>query len=120
MIKSFQNFNESKNDCVFYKIIENEYLICDVNCCSESDRTFDMKFFDLANNKKLLKILNLNYYEDILKFNISLSHSDEKIFNKLKKNPTIRLLVQNYDKLVDVLEIFKPDDIRVSVRKYNL
>jgi hypothetical protein len=40
---------------MFYYISEARFLICDIELSSKSVRTFDMLFFDLANNDKLFE-----------------------------------------------------------------
>jgi hypothetical protein len=40
--------------------VKDKYLIADPTACDSSDRTIDLTFEDLATNKELLNILNLD------------------------------------------------------------
>jgi hypothetical protein len=123
-MKNYKLFCENKDQGYFYKIHFNEdgvedYLICDTNMCAKSDRTFDIEFFDFVKNKKLQKVLFdifVKRTEILIDF---LVHDNQKR-KKLLTNPTIRILAEKDDILLDLLEIFDPDDIRVAIRKYNL
>ena len=93
----------------FYYISVNNFLICDVELCSESERTFDMPFFDLANNEALLNKLGLYYiqgnfgatftYESRAKwfcgYLSAFSTNKDELYQKLITNPTVRLLITN-------------------------
>jgi len=114
--------DNSKYEDNFYYIVKEKFTICDLKYCAKSERTFDIKFFDFAKNKELLNILNIDHYYNIEQF---ISHflrvlDKDKQTEKLLKNPTLRILVQDGNLFLDVLEIFNPDDIRVVARKYNL
>lgn len=109
-----------KTNNFFYFSQINKYLICDVESCSKSERTFDMPFFALANNEKLLNKLALyfiqgNYgvrytYESRAKWfcgylsSLSLD-DDNKKYNKLITNPTVRLLIEDETLLKEVKDI---------------
>lgn len=121
MITNF--YEHSNKDFFYYIIVENKFLICDFDCCSKSERTFDIRFDDLVINKELQEILfsNWTYDGDRLNFAKSISSFDKNKINKLiTKNPKLRILVQNPDLFIDVLGVFNPDDIRVKIKKYNL
>jgi len=123
MITKFDKFYESVEN-FFYYIRERVFLICDIDYCSESDITFDIRFNDLVKNETLIKILfpfyNYNYHsnEDFAKY--LTSFDNKKIKKLLNNNPKLRILVQDPELFIDVLGIFKPDDIRVSIKKYNI
>jgi len=108
----------------FYKIKDKRFLICDINCCKKSERTFDITVKEFAENNALQKTLdicnsdNIQDFSDCLAY-IGFNKVDEKR-QKLLKNPTLRILVEDPELLIDVLEILKPDDIRVYMRKYNV
>lgn len=94
-----------------------QYSICDLECCAKSERTFDMSFYDLANNEKLLSQLNLYYmgggfgvsytYESRAKwfcaylaaFSMEDGERHDSHYKKLLTNPTIRLLITNEELL---------------------
>lgn len=93
----------------FYFISDGRYLISDLDFCSKSDRTFDIQFFDLANNAKLLNELCLYYIQG--NYGVTYTHEsrgkwfagyisafgdENKRRNKYKKcikNPMVRLLI---------------------------
>lgn len=96
----------------FYFISKGQYTICDVDFCSPSERTFDISFFDLANNEKLVNKLKLIYIHGIF-LNIVTYESRAKFFSgylsafsndrekekakyeKLITNPMVRVLVED-------------------------
>lgn len=47
----------------FYFISPGQYTICDLEYCRKSDRTIDVKLFDLANCEKILNLLHLYYLQ---------------------------------------------------------
>lgn len=105
-IKKMKDFIKDRN--YFYYIDKDAFLICDPENCSESDRTFDINFFDIANNEGLCNLLHLYYmqgnygarytYESRAKWfcgymsAFSTKDSDEK-YNKLLTNPVVRVLI---------------------------
>ena len=110
-----------EEDHYYYTIKEGIFLVCDLDCCAKSERTFDIRFDDFATNKKLQEVLFSKYQSDRIFFAEKLSYYDKKKSNKLlDKNPKLRILVQDTDLFVDVLEVFHPDDFRVKVKKYNI
>lgn len=126
MIIKFDKFFESydKNNDYYYIIKDEKFLICDIGACSKSDRTFDMKFYDLVENKKLIEVLFPKYNMENINLEDFASHlvrfDHDKFIKLTTKNPKLRLLIQDPNLFIDVLEIFHPDDIRVRARKYNL
>jgi len=104
----------------FYFIKGREYFICDPEYCAESERTFDMPFFDLANNEALLAKLQLYYMQGnygvrytprsraewfagyISAFN---PDTEGEKREKLLTNPTIRLMVEDEKLLEQVKKI---------------
>jgi hypothetical protein len=126
-MKNYKLFCEKKGEGYFYKIHFNDigiedYLICDLEMCAKSHRTFDIKFFDLAKNRKLQKILFDFYVKDVATladYLVSRGNDGQKE-KKLLTNPTIRILAESEEMFLNVLEIFDPDDIRVITRRYNL
>lgn len=83
----------------YFYIHMNDYFICDVGCCDASNRTIDIQFNDLASNEKLLDALKLEsmYYKSkdgwfaaYLSCFTKGDNSDK--YNKLLKNPMIRIL----------------------------
>lgn len=124
-MKNYLTFiKENNSENFFYTIKIGEFLICDIDHCSKSKRTFDIKCFDLAKNKDLLEILKLTYFPKIKDFCIYLSEfiwqDRKKRYDKLMKNPTLRILVEDKELFIDVLRIFNPKDPRVIIAKYNL
>lgn len=97
---------------IFYFVHRGKFLICDLECISQSERTFDIHLFDLANNKKLLNILNLHSFqgngykttgEDFS--NYLAAFKDEGSMAQSKKsftNPVVRLLVEDVDILAEI------------------
>jgi hypothetical protein len=51
-MKYLKNF-ENNNTSYFYRIDGRDFLICDIDTCGESEHTFDIKFFDFAENIEL-------------------------------------------------------------------
>jgi hypothetical protein len=101
-MKSYIYFNHS------------QFVIADIENCAQSERTFDVQFFDLANNEKVLNLLNLYYMQG--NYGVKYTHESRaqwfagyiSAFNtkqqtemreKLITNPTVRLLVLD-DKLL--------------------
>jgi hypothetical protein len=127
-MKNYKLFCEKKGEGeskigYFYKIHFNDngvedYLICDINMCAKSYRTFDIKFFDLVINKKLQKILFNFVFRNAVTFADYLGNEEKQ--EKLLTNPTLRILAENEELYIDLLEIFDPDHIKVAMRKYNL
>lgn len=119
-MKYIKTYEDNKNENYFYTVNQGSYLICDIAYCAKSDRTFDIYLFDLLKNEKLQTVLfglSTDKKNTLIDF---LSRLDEEKTKKLKTNPELRILVQDEDLFLDVLEIFDPDDIRVKIRKYNL
>ena len=104
------------NESHIYFVNRNKFCICDIECCGTSNRTIDIKVYDMANNEKLLDLLNLYYiqgnygatytYESRAEWFCSYLSSfssnvdkKEKMFDKLKTNSTVRLLITNKDLL---------------------
>lgn len=101
-----------------YFISRDKYIIADVECCAKSERSFDMPFYDLANNAKLLNQLRLYYmqgnfgvrytYESraewfcgyLAAFSMEDNERYDSHYNKLLTNPTIRLLITD-DELLE-------------------
>jgi hypothetical protein len=98
----------------FYFISQGEFTISDREFCAESERTFDMPLFELANNRSILNLLGLVYLDGRGPFNLEPSwdsakradwfinyldafsdHKQKERFAKMETNPTIRLLVIN-------------------------
>jgi len=123
VIIKFNKFYESVKDDFFYYIRERIFLICDISNCAKSNKTFDIKFDDLVANKELINILfpkfNVDYRSSV-EFAEYLTRFDNKKVEKLLNNPKLRILVQDPDLFIDVLTIFRPDDIRVKIKKYNI
>ena len=118
MIQKWNEFNEKheKNN-FFYFIKEGKYLICDLENCEKSKRTFDISIFDLANNEKLLNMLQLYYLEGnyettyesrakwfcgyLSSFN---TREKSKQYQKLITNPTVRILISD-DSMLATIEL---------------
>ena len=107
----------------FYHVSK-EYTISDPGFCQKSERTFDIKFFDLANIRILLDKLQLMYIygsygsdytvESRAKwFSGYLSAFSNKPkerdfrYKKCLTNPTVRILIVDKDLLEKVQPIFK-------------
>jgi hypothetical protein len=97
-------------DNYFYMISNGEYVICDIECCSSSENTIDLDFNLFAMNKYYIDRLNLltvhiesqaifreekTETESIEMFAGYLAAfcAKENAWDKLKTNPTIRLLL---------------------------
>jgi hypothetical protein len=127
-MKNYKLFLEKKDEGFFYIIEQGSFLICDLDMCAKSYRTFDIKFFDLVKNKKLLNSLDIYIHDDIKDFTFIANLVIDQILRvyspekkrKLLTNPTIRILAEKEEIYLDLLEIFDPDHIEVSMRKYNL
>lgn len=110
----------------FYFIQQGKYFISDVDACNKSERTFDMKFYDLANNEPLLNKLGLYYiqgsflnpfsYEKRAKWFLgylsSFSLNKDIYYEKLLKNPTVKILLEDEKLLESVKEYMKIDEIK--------
>jgi hypothetical protein len=109
----------------FYFISPQRYLICDPEYCAESDRSFDIKLFDLASSEKLLDLLRLFYMGN---GGIGINHTYESRAawfcgylsaftrgehqessprrQKMATNPTVRILIQD-EKLFESIKQLK-------------
>jgi hypothetical protein len=110
----------------FYFISPQRYLICDPEYCAESDRSFDIKLFDLASSEKLLDLLRLFY---IGNGGIGINHTYESRAawfcgylaaftrgehqessprrQKMATNPTVRILIQDNELFESIKKIIK-------------
>ncbi len=98
----------------FYIILEDRYLICDIDMCAKSKKTFDIKIKDLAIDEPLLRLLNLVYIDHLnhtgwfegylAAFN---NEKSTERWNYLKTNPTVRILVTDKELLKEVKEHFE-------------
>lgn len=95
----------------FYFVSENRYCISDLEYCAESQRTIDMKLWDIANNRELLGHLNLVYlpgsYGNMLTYEsraelfcgyleaFQRGNKARQMYKKAMTNPTVRLLIMN-------------------------
>lgn len=90
----FINHNGEKNKIPLY-------VICDTGGCASSDESFDINFFDLAHNEKVINLLNLlpfgvgrpdgsRWFASYLS---AFSNNDDNQYEKLITNPVIRVLV---------------------------
>jgi len=109
----------------YHYSVTKEYTLSDKGFCAESDRTFDIRVYDIAKNYKLCEALEFEYFLEPYKFinYLSLLGSYDKSserYDKLSKNPEIRLLVTDKNLLVKVLKILKPEDIRIDMHNFNL
>lgn len=93
-----------KETTFFYLIMKNEYIICDFEYCEKGERTIDIEFNKLADNKELLDKLKLvsmfvKKPDGIRWFASYLSAFDSEehtlIYDKLLTNPTVRILIQD-------------------------
>jgi len=102
--------------------IDNKYCITNTEL-ELSERTIDIKFHDLANNKRLLNELKLVYLDN----NYGATHDDNyrrkwfcnyletflhgskppADFRELLDNPTVRILIVDEDLLKDIKLILK-------------
>jgi len=107
-------------DKFFYFIKQGRYIISDIECCAESEKTFDIKLFDLANNKDLLGLLNLVYmfgsygvtYTPFSRalwfcgYLCAFNQSNSEVKNeKAITNPTVRLFIEDGELLNQVKQI---------------
>ena len=92
---------------LFYFVSAGNYSICDLKACLSSDRTFDIKLFDLANNEQILEFLQLHYlqgnfgssynYIERAKFfcdylsSFKQGKEAEIMYSKTTSNPTVRI-----------------------------
>lgn len=111
---------ESEN-FIYYSNKENGIVLADIDYCSQSDRTLDIRLFDLANNEKLLNKLHLYYihgnygkkftYESraswFCGYLSSLNSKEKGKYKKLITNPVIRVLVTNNNLLTEVKKVLK-------------
>ena len=108
---------------MFYFVCK-DYAISTIDYCGESERTFDVKLFDLANYEDLLNLIGLHYigsntshlqkdywtYEKraewfigyLSQFTQNLSVDNFK--EKFNKNPTLRLLITNDEMLNNIIK----------------
>lgn len=108
-----------KEEYYFYRAIRDMYCLCDPENCAPSDRTFDIKFNDFINNEKLLDVFNLIHHSNIEEALVYIGGKSEQT-SKLRKNPTLRLLVQDKGLLIQTLKVLKPNDIRIAVSDFNI
>ena len=106
----------------FYFNSRGKYCIADLELISKSDRTIDVKLFDIANNEKLLKILNLYYLHSGFGSTYTYQSRGEwfccylSSFNtwnevpqneKSLTNPTVRILVEDQTIMSDIIDCLK-------------
>lgn len=105
----------------FYLAFSGKFHICDTENCSKSERTFDLKLFDIANNEKLLSLLNLYYMQGnygnkytyqsrgewFCGYLASFSSGElSKLqYQKSKTNPLVRLLIEDEPLLSSVRDL---------------
>lgn len=106
-----------------YLVDRKNYIILDTGGCNRSKRTIDINVFDLANNKEILNLLNLVYFDKLFSndfhkyafdqiadlFCVYLANFQDTDFNKkldyLLTNPKIRLLFENKELLTKIKNI---------------
>jgi hypothetical protein len=111
----------TQDKAYFYLVSNENYILCDIDACENSDRCIDIKVFDIANNQKLCNKLQLHFIEggigrthtyetrgewfaDYLNSFSTGSKDREAMRVKLKSNPVIRILVTN-EKLLEELKM---------------
>ncbi len=103
----------------FYFTKKDKFAICDLEYCSKSENTFDMPFYALANNEKLLDKLLLYYMKG--NFGVRYTYNSRAQwfcgylaafypdgkgqYEKSRTNPTIRLLIEDAVLLAEVKNI---------------
>lgn len=109
-------------DFFYFTSKEDDFIIGDLSQISASNRTFDVKFSDLANNEKLLNLLNLYYIQG--NFGVTYTHQSrfewfcgyisafvpsqsEEMREKLITDPVVRILILTEDKLKNVIACLK-------------
>ena len=101
----------------FYYINRDKFSICDIAYCRKHDNTIDINLFDIANDKKLLKILNLVYIGDkdytyekraewFCGYLSAFKNGDisEKQYEKSMENPVVRILFTDISLMNSYLE----------------
>ena len=106
----------------FYFNSRGKYCIGDLVLISKSDRTIDIKLFDMANNEKLLKVLNLYYIHSGFGSTYTYQSRAEwfcgylSAFNSVNEipqneksltNPTVRILVEDQTIMSDIIDCLK-------------
>lgn len=108
-MKNVEIETQVKDKNFFYFIKKGKFTICDPEFCAQSKNTFDLSFFDIANNEKLLDLLCLYYIHG--NYGVSYNYHgrakwfcgyicafyehDEGRYDKLLTNPKVRLLIQD-------------------------
>jgi len=106
---------EEKN---YFFFVCKEFLIAEFHACAESERSFDISLYDLANYKQLLDLLGLHYIQGgpgsdpkywtkerrgdwfagyLSQFCQNLKK--EGFFQYCKTNPTVRILITDEEML---------------------
>lgn len=108
MIQEQQSKPEVKKN-FFYFIYADKFTICDLEYCSKSENTIDVKLFEIANNKKLLEIFHLPYIGDY-RTHTYISRAEwfcnylsafksgeisDLQYEKSLTNPTVRILIED-------------------------
>jgi hypothetical protein len=122
------------NSGLFY-FISDTYCICDTTMCSASDRTFDISLFDLANNERLLNVLNLVYlkssylipytHESRAKWfycylsAFSHGNNEQEKCDKMQTNPLVRILITDFELLQKCLTIIHNASTKTLDRKQH-
>lgn len=107
-----------------YLVDKNNYVILDTGGCNRSKRTIDIHVFDLANNKEILKELDLVYFDKLFSNDFHKYTFDQTAdlfcvylanfergpeFNSrldfLLTNPKIRILIENKQLLTKIKNI---------------
>ncbi len=110
------------NNPIYYFNTNGKFCISDLGCCAESERTIDVKLFDIANNEELLSILNLYYlqgnfgktytYQTRVEWfcgYLSAFKNGEREkyqYEKSLTNPTVRILIEDKSMMDVVLKCF--------------
>lgn len=102
---------------MFYFYVKGRYCIYSLEF-PKSERTIDISFFDLANNEKLLNLLSLHYSTSKNKVNDHhtyetraeafcsyLSNNRTDLKQKILKNPTVRILIEDKELLDKIKKI---------------
>lgn len=111
------------SDYYRFQLSGSKFIICDINSCAESERTFDIPLFDLANDEVLLSKLHLYYidgnygapytFESRAKWfcgyfdSLFKGDASQDLYKIFITNPILRLLITDTTLFKEIKTIFK-------------
>ncbi len=126
-----------KTELYFYLIRDSKYVMCDIDLCAQSERSIEIKLFDIGSSKELSELLFLPCFIDPYPYGAKHSYDDYgrmiagyinsiKVdwnyskYEKMLTNPTVRIifidtfLLEKVKELLNRKEYKKNDAFRCA------